>query len=254
MTFYNNLTGASTTIAFVANTLTCTGVYTWISFNFTNDSIDPVKFSLLTENVRVQGGLLYSPYPVELPYDTQVMRISLLTGLVTYTGSTLNNQGNIVMAMTDPNWEQEASSLYDALSTLPDRRYNGPAKRGSYGWWSPQSVEEETPQNTEYFDRMPEVSCLRFAIQGMEPGQSLKIEGNIGIEFNSPQQVFSHVPCQPKTPLHDHLSYFFNHLPHVMPNDEHDDVCKGLIGKVNKTISSAAKNPGALALGILALA
>jgi hypothetical protein len=232
-------------------TATAAGSFVAFSFDQSTYSEATVRF---TTDTHIQAGFVYTPYPVELPADTETLRAILLTGLVTYTGATLNNQGNIVMAVTDPNWVQGGVSLYDQLSSLPDKRFNGPLKKGAYGWWSPATIEEETPQHADYFDIYPNSSAIYFAITGAEEGQTMKIEGNIGIEFNSPQQVFSHIACRPKTPIYDHLYHLFNTLPHVMPNDEHDDVCKGILSRVNKTITAAAANPAALTLGILALA
>lgn len=228
----------------------------WITIVFATGQITPVSFWAQVTSGDVPAGYLYEPYPVALPANTQTLRATILTGLVSFTGSSLVNQGNIVMALTDPGWEQEDDDLYEALSSLPDKRFNGPLKRGSYGWWSPLSIEEETPQGIDYFDLQPNTSCLRFAIRGAAAGDSpatIKVEGNLGVEFYSPDQVFSHVPCIPKAPVYGHLYHMFNHLPHVMPNDEHDDICKGLLKQVSGTITKAVKNPGALALGLVAL-
>jgi len=238
----------------IDNATTFTNPGQWVGFSFVASTVEPVTVSFTTGiGITIPAGFLYTPAPISLPEDVQLLRFSLLNGLVTFTGSSLENQGNIVMAVTDPDWYQTTSDLYTELSSLPDKRFNGPLKKGCYGWWTPCTIEEETPQNPFYYDRLPHTSCIRFAIKGASEGQTVKIEGEIGAEFYSPQQVYSHVPCIPKSPIFGHLYHLFNLVPHVMPNDEHDDICKGIMGRITKTVNAAIANPAALTLGVLAM-
>ncbi len=223
-------------------------------FKYSNGVLGVTHATFDFDNGGFGAGTLFSAVGVELPESTQTLRTTLLTGLVTFTGSSLQNNGTIVMALVDPNWYPSDGDIFDVLSKLPDRRYVGPLKTGSYGWWMPARLEEETPQDAEYFDRNPRTSALWFAISGASPGQSVKVEGNIGMEFYSPEQVYAHVPCIAKAPVYQHLFDLFNHLPHVMPNDSHDDMCKGMLSKVKGSINNAIKNPATLCLGIAALA
>jgi len=251
---YDPDTDTMDTLSAVGTEFTATTPGKWISFTFPLFAQEPLTVFFSTDDtVKIPAGMMYSPNPIALPDDVQTLRTSLLSGLVSYTGSSLENQGNIVMALTDPDWYQTTSDLYNELSKLPDKRFNGPLKRGAYGWWSPAVIDEEVPQSTAWYDRLPNTSALRFAIASGAEGQSIKVEGQIGIEFYSPEQVFAHVPCIPKSPIYGHLYHLFNTLPHVMPNEEHDDMCKDLIGKVTKTVNAAVSNPAALTLGVLAL-
>jgi len=225
-----------------------------LRFRYANGALGVSSFTAQFNNGGFAPATLFAPSGIQLPESTQTLRTTLLTGLVTFTGSSLENGGNIVSALVDPNWYPAPGDIFDVLSALPDRRYNGALKKGTYGWWMPARLEEETPQDASYFDRNPRTSAIWFAISGASPGQSVKVEGNTGVEFYSPEQVYSHVPCIAKSPIYGHLFDLFNHLPHVMPNDDHDEMCKGMLSKVRGSINNAIKNPATLCLGIAALA
>lgn len=246
--------GTEHSVAFsggVANLSGLTGVYARLEFgvDFPEVSFTQVNFG----NAHIASGTMFNAYPVSLPSDTQTLRTSFLSGLITYQGSTLENQGALVCALTDPGWYPENGDAYAALSSLPDKKYNGPLRKGAYGWWGPAVLDEEVPKLAGFWDRNPSTSALWFAISGGAEGQSVKLEGNIGIEFYSPSQVFSHVAASPKAPVYQFLYEQFNNLIHVMPNDEHHDICKGLLAKCKSSVAQAARDPIALGLGLMAL-
>jgi len=205
-------------------------------------------------NYAAPVGTFFTPVPIDLPATTQTLKCAFGSLLVSYAGSSLVNQGQIVMAMTDPGWRKQGPSFFDALSALPDRRYNGVLRKGAYGWWTPLNLNEANPQPIEYWDRKPELSELWCAVKGGDPTASLKVEVTAGFEFYAPEQIYSHVPAPMRAPIHDYLSAMFLHLPHCMENDTHDDMTRGIIAKVHKSIMTAVRDPVSLGLGVLAMA
>ncbi len=225
------------------------------AFTFDYSPLATATFNNVIVNpITIPPGALYDSTPIKIPNETQTLRATVLTGLLTYSGSTLNDGGSVVMALTDPGWYPLTDDLYTELSSLPDKRFNGPLKRGAYGWWTPPVFSESVPQPIQYYDSFPNTSALWFAIVGATPGVAVKLEGNIAIEFFDPNQVYSHVASPPNAPIHQHLMALFNNMPHVMPNDEHHDICSGLVSKAMGSVTAAIKDPIALGLGLLSLA
>lgn len=205
-------------------------------------------------NINFPPGSLYIPQPVSLPDSVQQMKAAALCVLVTYTGSTLDNAGQIVMALTDPDWTPTSLDLFAELSQLPDRRYNGPLRKGAFGWWIPMNLVESNPQGLNYWLAHPDTSALNFAVTGAIEGQSVKIETTLIWEFYAPDQIFSHTVGPPAAPIHQHMMNVYHYLPHVMANDDHDTLTKGVIGRAHSCLMNAVRNPVSLGLGMLAIA
>lgn len=224
-----------------------------------NDTVTTQFGGVGFSSAQITPGYLFQPNPITLPTTWQTLRTTAETILVTFEGSSLANEGSLAMALTDPGWFPQSSNsnvfdLYTALSALPDKKYNGPLKKGAFGWWCPAVLDEKVPQKPEFFDAFPETSAIWFAIKGGDPGATVKIETNQIVEFYAPDQVFSHVACAGESPIYTALYAAFNNLPHVGENDAHHKDGKAIIGKLNGMVTSAMKDPIALGLGLVALA
>jgi len=234
------------------------GVFTFpldvifISLFYENSDVVSTTFDL--DFISFPAYTFFTSTPVALPASTQTLKCAFLSFLASYSGSTLNDAGQIVMALTDPGWYPDGDNVFESLSRLPDRRYSGVLKKGAYGWWIPMNLNEGNPQPITYWDRKPERSALWCAVKGAQQTASMKLEVTLGLEFYAPEQIYAHVPSPMRAPIHDYLAALYQHLPHCFENDSHDETNSGLIKRAHQSIMRAVKDPVSLGLGVLALA
>lgn len=234
--------------------------YNYFNLEFETDVPDSEVILTATEpsdghSPVIDLGTVFVPQDtgVALPASTQTFRTTALAGLITYEGSTLNDQGSAAMAYTDPAWHASSPNWYNAITIIADKRYQGKAKKGLYGWWNATNLSEETPQDLKFWATNPGNSALYWTVKGLLAGQTTKVECTTIFEFYSADQLYQHIPSQSKGEMFSMINHMMNRLPHVSANDDHDVVTKGVIGKLGSCVKKAAANPVLLAVGAVSM-
>lgn len=140
-------------------TLTLPALTTFVSFtyNFVGSADAGRKLSAQASLLTPSGGGLSTLTPSSRSYSLTTLtgvnklrayRIAGQSLLLTYTGSMINNGGEIAIARVSAAWTPDpGKSVYESLLLLPkSRRYAGKVAKGAHSFWVPESVEDFDPK------------------------------------------------------------------------------------------------------------
>lgn len=168
-------------------------------------------------------------------------RVTALSMLASYSGSTLDNGGTIAAARVRRGFRYDADSEYSALTKLQDHAYRGTLKEGAYVWWLPYDFSELDPRPPVVYDEGTEI---HMAGHFDNADASLQLTVTMTVEFYSPLQIFEHEVGPALTDDFVRGYHALDAVPAATCNPKHDS----LLRKIVKSGSKAAKSAGSFAL------
>jgi hypothetical protein len=156
---------------------------------------------------------------------TSAERVTALSCLLTYMGSSLQNGGVIAGARLATGITiQDApdGDIYSYLASLPTYSADFALKDGAYAWWAPDSVEEQffTPYNQPPMNTRNNTS-LWFAANRDDISQTLRARVVMGIETITRARTYN-ARIGPVNPNYALLLALAKTLPAVTENPLHD--------------------------------
>ena len=204
------------------------------SWNITNSSgVDPLLQSLTSYD-------LFSTDAATLS-RVSAYRVTAMSILASYSGSTLDNGGTIAAARTRAGFRYDAQSEYGALTKLQDHVYRGTLKEGAYVWWLPYDFEELDPRPPQVVNSGTE---LHLAGHFDNADASLQVTVAMVVEFYSPLQIFEHEVGPALTDAFVMGYHALDSVPAGTCNPKHDSLLK----KIIKSSAKGAKKAGQYAL------
>jgi hypothetical protein len=172
--------------------------------------------------------------------------------LLTYTGSQINNGGDIAVARVSASWAPDpGTSVYESLLKLPKtRRMAGRVAKGAHCFWVPETVEDFEPKlYGPEFDEVEKPSYKIVAAGSLDdPEESIMLQLETIVEFQSDEPSYASVEYAP------HWSSFdiaLAILARLNPCDENPShlarIRKFLAPKIKAAIQYGIDNPAQVA-------
>ncbi len=163
-------------------------------------------------------------------------RVTALSILASYSGSTLDNGGTVAAARTRRGFHVEAANPYQALTKLQDHCYRGTLKEGAYVWWLPYDFSELDPRPPYVYDEGTE---LHVAGHFDNADASLQVTVCMVVEFYSPLQIFEHEVGPALTDEFVRGYHAMDAIPAATCNPKHDALLKKLVQNAQKGVKKA---------------
>lgn len=143
-------------------------------------------------------------YSLQTLRDVEALRAYRIVGqslLLTYTGSQINNGGEIAIARVYSNWQPlPGQTLYQAIMKLPkSRRYGGRAATGAHSFWVPATVEDLEPKLYGIDYSAVERPSLKIVAAGAldDPTESIMLQLETIVEFSTDAPSYASVDFAP---------------------------------------------------------
>ncbi len=182
-------------------------------------------------------------------------RIVAQSVLLTYTGSALNNGGDIAIARVSSTWSPDpGQSVYEAILKLPStRRYSGMVKHGAHSFWSPETVEDFEPKlYGEDFDNA-EKPTLKIVAAGAldDTGESILLQMQTVVEYQTDSPSYASVEYAPPWDSFDVALHVLARMNPCGENPSHlKKIRKFLEPKVKSMVQYAVENPAAIGAAV----
>lgn len=166
----------------------------------------------------------HNPAWEALKQASDSMRIVAMDCLVTYEGSTLDNQGSIAVCNSDLAM-QFTGSTYETVASHPFDKYRGrlaaagDSPGGGHWHYVPNDVRQLLLAETDDFQ--PNTPRGIFGIAGMDATQPIRVEVNVIVNFYSDDPSYS---MKIRPPLDNFLHLLWEirkAIPLVSSNDKH---------------------------------
>lgn len=206
---------------------------------------------------------------VNIGSETHTVDLTTLTGvdklrayrivgqslLLTYTGSSLNNGGDIAIARVSSTWTPDpGQSVYEAILKLPStRRYSGMVKYGAHSFWAPETVEDFEPKlYGEDYDST-EKPTLKIVAAGSldDTGESVLLQMQTIVEYQTDSPSYASVEYAPPWDSFDVALHVLARMNPCGENPSHlKRIRKFLEPKVKQMVQYAVENPAAIGTAI----
>lgn len=189
-------------------------------------------------------------YPLQTLENVDELRAFRVVGqsvLLTYTGSQINNGGEIAIARVFSSWTPDPSlGLYQSILKLPkSRRYVGRVAAGAHCFWMPATVDDVEPRlyGTSYDSIRPSYKIVAAGALD-DPTESILCQLSTTVEFSTDAPSYASVDYAPPWNSFDvalQLLALFN------PNGENPThtkrIAKFAVRKVKQGLQYAIDNP-----------
>lgn len=159
------------------------------------------------------------PFLTSIP-DVQLMRRIAAAILVTYTGSQLQNGGQIASGLVPTDWNPPTDDPFTSVGSLRNDRYDGPVRDGTDVTWRPLELYDTIPQNRQ--GMLPVSSKMVIGFK-LESGASVRIRAFGMFGINSPNPIVGRMIWTPAiTPeAQEALSLYYANSPVATSNKMH---------------------------------
>jgi hypothetical protein len=211
------------------------------------------KFSGIAGTLSCNANLVetaldtYEPDWARLKEASTSMVITGMDCLVTYEGSTLNNQGAIAVANVDKQLSV-IGSTYDTVASYPFDKYRGrlasegDTKGGAHWFFLPNNPEQLFLR--EPLDEDGDMPTGIFGITGMDANQPVRVEINVHVNFYSDDPSYA---MKIRPPFEGFLYLLWQlrkEVPLVSSNDNHLKLIADGVKRALKTGASyGLENP-----------
>jgi hypothetical protein len=175
-------------------------------------------------------------------------RVAGQSVLLTYTGSQLNNGGEIAIARVSAAWApQPGQTVYEAILKLPkSRRYSGPVRNGAHCFWVPETVEDFEPKlyGADYgaYDKPTFKIVAAGALD--DPTESIMLQLETIVEFSTDAPSYASVDYAPPWDSFDKALLLVASINPCGENSKHIvKIKKFLERKVREAYKYALENP-----------
>lgn len=187
--------------------------------------------------------------------DIQKLRAYRIVGqslLLTYTGSQINNGGDIAIARVSSAWVPDpGQSVYDAILKLPKtRRMTGRVARGAHCYWVPETVEDFEPKLYGNGYNSIEKPSYKMVAAGTldDPSESVLLQLETIVEFQTDAPSYASIEYAPPWSSFDVALLLLANLNPCDENPSHlKNIAKFLKPKVKAMLQYAIDNPGQVA-------
>lgn len=218
--------------------LLSSGADTWEGIGFKCDSPITAKFIDTAATSITLNSLTRPLISDELIERGQLStyRVSAMSVLCSYRGNLLENSGVIAGLRAPSDWAPEATSLYSAITKVPDFMGKGPLIKGMYTWWLPMDMSELDFRSVN----LTHVDGTSLYIGGVftDMGGALEVTVDIVVDFFSPLQIFERVPFPALTDPYVRMIHELAALPAVTCNPSHIEVLRKGVTKAAKAVKS----------------
>lgn len=219
--------------------------------------------------LQAQVGLSGSTVLMAVTNEAQTINLTTLAGvsklrayrvvgqslLLTYTGSQINNGGDIAIARVSSAWSADPGvSVYDSLLKLPkSRRYTGRVAKGAHCFWAPETVEDFEPKlyGADY-DAIQKPSYKMVAAGTLDDNtESILLQLETIVEFQTDEPSYASVAYAPPWDSFDIALHVLARMNPCGENPSHlTRIRKFLSPKIKQAMTYAIENPAAIGAAI----
>lgn len=237
--------------------------YIGFTYYYTQNSAIGTKLQLsVTFNAGatlVALGVQSKEYDLQTLAGVSKLRAYRIVGqslLLTYTGSMLDNGGDIAIARVSTAWTPDVgTSVYDSIMKLPKtRRYSGRVSKGAHCYWCPETVEDFEPKLYGAGYQALEKPSLKIVAAGSldDPNESILLQLETIVEFQSDEPSYASVAYAPPWNSFDIALQLLARANPCGENPSHlKKIRKFLQKEVKEFIQYGIDNPAAIA-GVVA--
>jgi hypothetical protein len=167
---------------------------------------------------------------------SEAMSIVSMDVLVTYQGSSLNDNGAIAGAYVEDETIEFGTNMYDTLALRPFDRYEGrlAPKGGEEGGAHIHYVPSDLAQLLLGNNGLKELPNMYVAVKGKTGGESVRIDCTIIVNYYSIDPSYNMSISPPISGFVSLLSHLRHEIPMVTSNDGHEKKMKRLLKKGGK--------------------
>lgn len=174
------------------------------------------------------------PFLSSLPQCDAFRRIGQ-DALFTFTGSTLENGGQIAGALVPVSFVPIAATPFDGVAALRVNRMDGPIKFGSHVTWRQNSLEEIDRQTFETYTPAVMKLVMGYYFDDSKGSARVRTFGMFGLTSNNPiigRQIWTPAITDP---MKEALSLYYQTYPAATSNERH---------KILKALKTGGKYAG----------
>lgn len=197
--------GGPVTIVFPAAT-----TYVAFEYSYVAGSDAGRKLSIAGNFAPTAAGALLAITPATLTRSLTTLagieklrafRIAAQSLLLTYTGSMINNGGEIAIARVPATWSPDpGKTVYESILLLPrSRRYAGKVAKGAHCFWVPETVEDFDPKLYGIGYSLSEKPAYKIVAAGAldDPTESIMLQLETIVEFQTDAPSYASVEYAP---------------------------------------------------------
>lgn len=218
-----------------------------------------LSISMMVGGASAAVGVEAQEYNLQTLAGINKLRAYRIVGqslLLTYTGSMLDNGGDIAIARVSSSWTPDVGmSVYDSIMKLPKtRRYSGRVSKGAHCYWCPETVEDFEPKLYGGNYNQIEKPSLKIVAAGTldDPDESVLLQLETIVEFQSDEPSYASVAYAPPWNSFDIALQLLARSNPCGENPSHlKKIRKFLQKEVKQFIQYGIENPAAIA-GVVA--